>query len=72
MDEYKHHLLRLAVHDDALLESIAVQGSSFPASVIDERTAALVRVAASVAVECGPRFVPAGRGACPRGRRKQG
>jgi alkylhydroperoxidase/carboxymuconolactone decarboxylase family protein YurZ len=54
MDEYKHHLLRLAVHDDALLEAIAVHGSSFPASVIDQRTAALVRVAASVAVDAAP------------------
>jgi alkylhydroperoxidase/carboxymuconolactone decarboxylase family protein YurZ len=54
MDEYKHHLLRLAVHDAALVEAIAVQGSSFPASVIDQRTEALVRVAASVAVDAAP------------------
>ena len=25
MDEYKEHLRRLAVHDDALLEAIAVE-----------------------------------------------
>lgn len=51
MDEYKEHLRRLAVHDDALLEAIAVDGSSYDASVIDERTAALMRVAATVAID---------------------
>ena len=51
MDEYKEHLRRLAVHDDALLEAIAVEGSSYDASIIDNRTAALMRVAASVAID---------------------
>ena len=51
MDEYKEHLRRLAVHDEALLEAIAVNGSSFATSVLDERTAALVRVGATVAVD---------------------
>jgi 4-carboxymuconolactone decarboxylase len=51
MDEYKHHLRRLAVHDDAFLETIAVEGSSFRTSVLDDRTAALVRVAATIAVD---------------------
>ena len=51
MDEYKEHLRRLAVHDEALLEAIAVDGSSYAASVIDERTAALMRVAATVAID---------------------
>jgi alkylhydroperoxidase/carboxymuconolactone decarboxylase family protein YurZ len=54
MDEYKRHLRRLAVHDDALLEDIATDGSSFATSVIDQRTAALVRVAATVAVDAAP------------------
>ena len=54
MDEYKQHLRRLAVHDDALLDAIAVEGSSFATSVIDERTAALVRVAATIAVDAAP------------------
>ena len=53
MDEYKQHLRRLAVHDEALLQEIAVGGSSC-ASVIDERTAALVRVAATIAVDAAP------------------
>jgi alkylhydroperoxidase/carboxymuconolactone decarboxylase family protein YurZ len=51
MDEYKRHLRRLAVHDDALLDDIARDGSLFAASAIDEKTAALVRVAATVAVD---------------------
>ena len=42
------------MHDDALFELIAVEGSSFATSVIDERTAALVRVAATVAVDGAP------------------
>jgi alkylhydroperoxidase/carboxymuconolactone decarboxylase family protein YurZ len=55
MDEYKRHLRRLAVHDEALLEDIAVDGgSSFTPSVIDERTAALMQVAATVAVDAAP------------------
>jgi 4-carboxymuconolactone decarboxylase len=39
------------VHDDALLEMIVVNGRSFAPSVIDERAEALVRVAATVAVD---------------------
>ncbi len=54
MDDYKQHLRRLAVHDDALLEAFATEGGSFSASVIDERTAALVRVAATIAVDAAP------------------
>jgi 4-carboxymuconolactone decarboxylase len=54
MDEYKHHLRRLAIHDEALLEAIATDRSSFATSVIDEKTAALVRVAATIAVDAAP------------------
>jgi alkylhydroperoxidase/carboxymuconolactone decarboxylase family protein YurZ len=54
MDEYKQHLRRLAVHDDVLLEARAVEGSAFGTSVIDERTAALMRVAATIAVDAAP------------------
>jgi alkylhydroperoxidase/carboxymuconolactone decarboxylase family protein YurZ len=50
-DDYKQQLRRLAMHDDALLEEIAVKASSFAAPVIDERTQALARVAATVAVD---------------------
>jgi alkylhydroperoxidase/carboxymuconolactone decarboxylase family protein YurZ len=48
MDEYKAHLRRLALHDEAFLEAVAVNGAT---SVLDERTAALVRVGATVAVD---------------------
>ena len=54
IDEYKEHLRRLAVHDEALLEAIAVEGSAYATSVIDHRTAALVRLAATVAVDAAP------------------
>ena len=50
MNEYKEHLRRLAVHDEALLDAIAVDGISF----VDARTAALLRVAATVAVDAAP------------------
>jgi 4-carboxymuconolactone decarboxylase len=54
MDEYKQHLRRLAVHDEALLEAIATDGSSLATGAIDEKTAALVRVAATIAVDAAP------------------
>ena len=54
MDEYKHHLRRLAVHDDALLDELAVGGSAGSTSVIDEKTTALMRVAATIAVDAAP------------------
>ncbi len=50
MNDYKEHLRRLAVHDEALLEAIAVDGTAF----IDGRTAALLRVAATIAVDAAP------------------
>ena len=54
MDEYQQHLRRLAVHDEALLEALVTEGSAFAPSVIDERTAALVRIAATIAVDAAP------------------
>jgi alkylhydroperoxidase/carboxymuconolactone decarboxylase family protein YurZ len=48
---YKQQLRRLALHDEALLEEIAVKGSSFAAAVMDERTQALAQVAATIAVD---------------------
>ena len=53
MDDYKERLRRLAVHDDALLQRIALERRS-GASVMDERTEALMRVAATVAVDAPP------------------
>ena len=52
-EEYKQHLRRLAVHDDALLATLA-EASTLTASALDERTAALVRVAATIAVDAAP------------------
>ena len=54
MDEYKQQLRRLAVHDDALLDALAVEGGARTMSVIDEKTAALVRLAATIAVDAAP------------------
>jgi 4-carboxymuconolactone decarboxylase len=54
MEEYKEHLRRLTVHDDVFLDAISADGSPRPTSVIDEKTAALVRVGATVAVNAAP------------------
>ena len=53
MNDYKERLRRLAVHDDALLEAIAVERQT-ARSVIDERTEALMRLAATIAVDASP------------------
>ena len=54
MDEYKQHLRRLAMHDYALLDALAVESGARTRSVIDEKTTALVRVAATIAVDAAP------------------
>jgi 4-carboxymuconolactone decarboxylase len=54
MDEYKELLRRLAVHDWALVEAIRSEDGTLTVSAIDERTAALVRVAATIAVDAAP------------------
>ena len=54
MDEYKDHLRRLTMHDDALLDALSVEASSSLTSVLGEKTAALVRVAATIAVDAAP------------------
>ena len=54
MDEYKQHLRRLAVHDDVLLDALAVEGGACTTPSIDEKTAALVRLAATIAVDAAP------------------
>ena len=53
MNEYKEHLRRLAVHDDSLVETILAAEHSVT-SALDERTTALVRVAATIAVDAAP------------------
>jgi 4-carboxymuconolactone decarboxylase len=54
MDAYKQHLRRLAVHDNALLDALSADGGEYKTSVIDEKTAALIRVAATIAVDAAP------------------
>jgi 4-carboxymuconolactone decarboxylase len=53
MEDYKEHLRRLTVHDDALVEEILSEETMWP-SALDGRTAALVRVAATIAVDAAP------------------
>ena len=54
MDEYKRHLRRLAVHDDALLDQLAVEGRASDPTILDDKTTALLRLAATVAVDAAP------------------
>ena len=53
MDDYKEQLRRLAVHDAALVEVIGSEEKNRTASALDDRTVALVRVAATIAVDAG-------------------
>jgi alkylhydroperoxidase/carboxymuconolactone decarboxylase family protein YurZ len=54
MDEYKEHLRRLAVHDDAFVSLLLGEEYTAIASALDTRTAALVRVAATIAIDAAP------------------
>ena len=55
MNEYQEHLRRLAVHDDAFVSLLLGEDeNSSIASALDARTAALVRVAATIAVDAAP------------------
>jgi alkylhydroperoxidase/carboxymuconolactone decarboxylase family protein YurZ len=54
MEHHRQQLRRLALHDDALLKASAAEDSSSADPAIDERTAALVRVAAMIAVDAAP------------------
>ena len=51
MDDYKRHLRRLAVHDEALVDLHSREEQTPAASCLDAKTAALVRLAATVAVD---------------------
>ncbi len=53
MDVYKEHLRRLAVHDNAFVDSLTA-ATKLTESALDERTAALVRVAATIALDAPP------------------
>ena len=51
VDDYKQHLRRLAIHEDALFGAL-LGGENGPGnSVIDPKTEALARVAATIAVD---------------------
>ena len=51
MDDYKQHLRRLAIHEDELFGSL-LGGENGPGNaVIDLKTTALARVAATIAVD---------------------
>jgi 4-carboxymuconolactone decarboxylase len=54
MDDYKEHLRRLAVHDDALVDEILSEETIRPVFGLDGKIAALVRVAAMIAVDAAP------------------
>jgi 4-carboxymuconolactone decarboxylase len=54
VNDYREHLRRLALHDDRLLEELVAHGSSFAPKVTDQRTDALVRVAATIALDAAP------------------
>ena len=54
MEDYKEHLRRLAVHDEAFLGVILAEDNTLCAAVLDARTAALVRVAATIALDAAP------------------
>ena len=54
MYDYKEHLRRLAVHDDAFVRLLLGGELAPTASALDMRTAALVRVAATIAVDAAP------------------
>ena len=51
--DYQEHLRRLAVHDDALVDATLSENER-ATSALDTRTTALVRVAATIAVEAEP------------------
>ena len=54
MHDYKEHLRRLAVHDDALVRELLEEENRSERSTLDARTEALVRVAATIAVDGAP------------------
>jgi 4-carboxymuconolactone decarboxylase len=54
MDEYKERLRRLALHDDTFLGLIVADESTPSSSLLGSKTAALVRVAATIAIDAAP------------------
>ena len=54
MDDYKERLRWLALHDDTFVGVLLADESTPSSSVLGSKTAALVRVAATIAVEAAP------------------
>ena len=52
--DYKEHLRRLAVHDDARLSELLGKENLPTGSILDARTEALVRIAATIAADGAP------------------
>ena len=54
MDDYKERLRRLALHDDTFVGLLLADESTPSSCVLGSKTAALVRVAATIAVDAAP------------------
>lgn len=54
MDDYKQHLRRLAVHDEAFVGVLLSEENEPSACALEAKTAALVRFAATIAVDAAP------------------
>jgi 4-carboxymuconolactone decarboxylase len=54
MDDYKQHLRRLAVHDEALVGVLLGDEKTPTACALDAKTAALARFAANIALDAAP------------------
>jgi 4-carboxymuconolactone decarboxylase len=54
MADYQERLRRLALHDETFLGVLLADGSAPIYSVLGSKTAALVRVAATIAVDAAP------------------
>jgi 4-carboxymuconolactone decarboxylase len=54
MDDYKEHLRRLALHDDAFVGLLTCEESTAISSALDPKTVVLVRLAATIAADAAP------------------
>ena len=54
MDDYKDRLRRLTLHDDSFLGGLSADGGTTSPSVLESKTTALVRLAATIAVGAAP------------------
>ena len=54
MYDYKEHLRRLAIHDEAFVTLLLGEENTQVASALDTKTKGLVRVAATISVDAAP------------------